>query len=434
MVNTHFFHVKIVLLVLTGVVAFLAVGCGKDTPAPTAKERPIAESPPATSEETQPSAASPRPETPAERAARIHREAVVFDAHCDAVMKAVDEGVDLGVRSDEGHVDFVRMAEGGLDIEVFAMWVEPEYWPDQATQRAQQMLDSLLENFARHPDKIELARTVTEARRITGQGKAAAFLGLEGGHAIEDDKRNLKMFYDKGVRYMTLTWWHNTNWADGSGDKPKWNGLNDLGREIVREMNSLGMVIDVSHASEKTFWDVLEVTTKPIIASHSNTRAIADHHRNLSDEQLRALKANGGVVGINFVPGFLDPKAVEASSKLHQALKPELEAIKKKYKKDPQKSRKERWALWRKRSKELPRVSLDRVIDHIDHVVKIAGIDHVGLGSDFDGFSSGPVGLEDCTDLPLITEKLLERGYSQLDVKKILGENLLRVFEDNSGK
>jgi membrane dipeptidase len=414
--------------------SLLACGPSTTEQAPDVAEHevaPVSE----TAETPEPVPPEPTPtETAAERAARVHREAIVFDAHCDAVMKVVDDGVDLGVRSDEGHVDYVRMAEGGLDVEVFAVWVEPEYWPNKAKQRALQMIDALHRSFESHADKIGLARTVADARRLVAQGKLAGFIGIEGGHAIEDDKSALEMFFDKGVRYMTLTWWHNTNWADGSGDKPKHHGLNDLGREIVREMNRLGMVVDLSHVSDETFWDVLEVTDKPVICSHSNTRALADHHRNLTDDQLRALAKNGGVIGINYVASFLDSDFNAASNKLRARLKPRMDKLKQKFKHDPREGRRRRWALWREKAAELPQVPLDKMIDHIDHAVKIAGVDHVGLGSDFDGYSVGPQEIEDCTSLPLVTVKLLERGYSEEDVRKILGGNLLRVFEANFGR
>jgi membrane dipeptidase len=424
-------HPRALLLAATVVVA----ACGQQPPEREDRATAPAAAPTVDAAARAVTEPEPPPETADQRAARIHEEAIVFDAHCDALMKVVDDGVDLGVRSDQGHVDFVRMAEGGLDVEVFAVWVPPDFWPDRAKQRALTMIDALHDALKRHPDKAALARTAADARRIVGQGKVVAFLGIEGGHAIENDKSALAMFFEKGVRYMTLTWWNNTGWADGSGDKPKHHGLTDLGREIVRKMNQLGMVVDVSHASEETFWDVLETTSKPVIASHSNARALHDHHRNLTDDQLRALAKNGGVIGISFVAGFLDPEFDKASDKLRKKLKPELDAIRKKHKKDPRRGRKERWAYWAEQArKELEPVPLDRFLNHIDHVVKVAGIDHVGLGSDFDGFTIGPAGIEDCTSEPLVTAKLLERGYSEKDVRKILGENFLRVFEANIGQ
>lgn len=376
--------------------------------------------------------AEPAPaESPEERARRVHFDSVVMDAHCDSIMRIIDDKVDLGVRTDEGHIDFVRMKEGGLDVQVFAVWVSPDHWKKGAKKRALDMIDAFDRNVAANPDLATKVLDVPSARRAVADGKIAAFLGIEGGHAIEDDPKNLAMFYDRGVRYMTLTWWNNTNWADGSGDKPKWHGLNKKGEEIVREMNRLGMIVDVSHVSEETFWDVMEITDSPVIASHSDARALNDHHRNLSDDMLRAVAKNGGVVGVNYVAGFLDGAFMEGREKLKKALAPRLAALEKKYRKDPSKAREEQWALTNEESRrQLAPVHLSTVVDHIDHIAKVAGVDHVGLGSDFDGFGLGAAELSDCTKLPLITRMLVDRGYSDEDIAKILGGNFLRVFEE----
>jgi membrane dipeptidase len=363
------------------------------------------------------------------KAQQINQKAFVFDAHCDTVMRILEQGVDIGVRSKEGHIDIPRMKEGGLNALVFAMWVEPDFWPHRAAFRTLEYADTLVRTIDAHPKELGLALSVKDARRLTKEGKVAVFLGIEGGHAIEDSLATLRMFHRLGVRVMTLTWWHNTNWADGSGDEPKHQGLTELGKQIVREMNRLGMVIDVSHASDKTFFDVLEVTTKPVMASHSCVRAICDHHRNLSDKMLKALAKNGGVIGINYYLGFLDPEVNRREEKLWKKLEPEFEKLKKKYKNDRKTFVTKRRELFRKHRTKPPPVPIDRLIEHIDHVVKVAGVDHVGLGSDFDGCSITPKGLDDVSDLPLITEKLLERGYSEKDIEKILGGNLLRVFE-----
>lgn len=363
-----------------------------------------------------------------DKARAINQEALVFDAHCDTVMRILEKGVDLGVRSDEGHIDIPRMKEGGLNAQVFAMWVEPDYWPHRAVFRTLQFADAMFRTLGKHSDKLGLALTAKDARRIVKAGKVAVFLGIEGGHAIEDSLATLRMFHRLGVRVMTLTWWHNTNWADGSGDKPQHHGLTEFGKQVVREMNRLSMVIDVSHVSDETFYDVLKVTTKPVMASHSCTRSICNHHRNLSDKMLKALAKNGGVIGINYYLGFLDPEANRREEKLWKVLDPKLEELKKKYKNDPKTLMIKRRELFRKYRKKPPPVPIDRLIDHIDHVVKVAGVDHVGLGSDFDGCSITPEGLDDVSDLPLITEKLLERGYPVKDIEKILGGNLLRVF------
>ena len=370
-------------------------------------------------------------EAPADR---LHHDAFVFDAHCDTVMRIVNDGADLGVRSDEGHIDLPRLREGGVDAQVFAMWVAPRFWPDRATARALEMLEALEDLFRRHPDRIALARTARDAEAIAARGKVAAFLGLEGGHAIEDSLDTLRRFHARGVRLMTLTWMKNTNWADGSGDTPRWHGLNDLGREIVREMNRLGMVIDVSHASDETFRDVLELTTRPVLASHSCCRALCDYHRNLDDEMLRALARNGGVLALNYFNGFLDPEVNRQVVALWEDDHPELDALAEQYRDDTDAHRQARRAWWRGRMARLPEVPLERLLQHIDHAVEVAGIDHVGLGSDFDGVSLLPVGLRDTADLPRITAGLRARGYRAEEIRKILGGNVLRVFREVIGE
>jgi membrane dipeptidase len=369
-----------------------------------------------------------------ERAREINQQALVFDAHCDTVMRILEQGVDLGVRSDEGHIDIPRAREGGLNVQVFAMWVEPDFWPHRAAFRTLRYTDAMYRTIEKHSDKLGLALTVRDARRLVKQGKLAVFLGIEGGHAIEDSLATLRMFHRLGVRVMTLTWWNNTNWADGSGDKPKHHGLTEFGEQVVREMNRLGMVIDVSHVSDETFYDVLRVTTKPVMASHSCTRSICKHHRNLSDKMLKALAKNGGVIGINYYLGFLDPEVSRQEEKRWKALEPRLQELNRKYKNDRKTLTEKRRELYRSHQRKPIRVPIDRLIEHIDHVVKVAGVDHVGLGSDFDGCSITPTGLDDVSDLPLITEKLLEGGYSQEDIRKILGGNLLRVFEAALGE
>jgi membrane dipeptidase len=270
---------------------------------------------------------------------------------------------------------------------------------------------------------------VAEARRIVSQGKVAAFIGLEGGYPIQGDPARLELLFEVGVRYMTLTWNHSTSWADASGDEPQHGGLTATGRQVVREMNRLGMVVDVSHASDETFWDVLETTRAPIIASHSNARALCDHPRNLSDRMLRALAENDGVVGVSFVPGFLEQTYSAEARRRIAAIQPELERLDRDCRQAPGPCRKQRRRIYRRALAGLPPVSISRVLDHIDHVVQVAGVDHVGLGSDFDGFSVTPEGLEDVSRLPRITAGLLARGYSEEDVRKILGRNFMRVFQ-----
>ena len=343
----------------------------------------------------------------------------------------LDEGFDIGSRANDGHMDIPRMKEGGLDVEFFAIYVDSEYAAKGGSaRRALDMIDVVYEQVARHSDSMEMAYTTDDIRRITAKGKIAALMGIEGGHAIEDSLHALRSFYRLGVRYMTLTHVNTNNWADSSGsfenpggDKKRWGGLNDFGREVVREMNRIGMLVDISHVADETFWDVMEVSKAPVIASHSCARALCDHTRNIDDDMLRALAKNRGVIMINFYDTFLDQRRVDALRK-H---KPERDAIKAKYKDDPAARSK---AIDEFDAAHLPPTPLSVLVDHIDHVVKVAGVDHVGLGSDFDGGVTLPVGMKDVADLPVITYELLRRGYSEADVRKILGENLLRAMAE----
>jgi membrane dipeptidase len=364
-----------------------------------------------------------------QHALRIHKEAIVVDAHSDTPLRLVDQKIDIGVRSIEGDMDIPRLCEGGIDAQVFAAWVDPNFLPNNAIKRAIALLDGLTEQIAKYPDKIEIALTATDVRNIVSENKIAAILAVEGGHAIEDDLAVLRTFYKLGVRYMTLTWMNTNNWADAAGDIAKWGGLTEFGVKVVKEMNRLGMLVDVSHVSDETFWDVLQVSSDPVIASHSCCRALCKHFRNLSDDMLKVLAENGGVLCINFYNGYLDSEYTKQWRELNRELKPLRDSLKKKYADDRSKVLAEyRPIVEKKKADRIRPVPLDKLIDHIDYAVKVAGIDHVGLGSDFDGVSDMPVGLEDCTGVPKITEALVRRGYSDEEIRKILGENFLRVF------
>jgi len=306
-------------------------------------------------------------------------------------------GENICVESRSGHIDLPRLMKGGVDAQFFAVFVHPRIAGDERVNRARRMIRLVKEAVESCPDKTGLATNAADIDRLVGQGKIAALLGLEGGHAIQGKLETLREFYNLGVRYMTLTWSNSNEFADASDGEKKWNGLNDIGKLIIREMNRIGMIVDVSHVSDDTFWDVMEVTTKPVIASHSSCRAIRDLPRNMSDEMIRAVGKKGGVVCINFYPRFLADTGEEGSAKERE-------------------------------------VSIEALIDHIHHAVQVAGIDHVGLGSDFDGITAVPKGMKDVTGMPLITEGLLKRGYRPEDVKKILGANLLRVIREVTGK
>jgi len=274
-----------------------------------------------------------------------------------------------------------------------------------------------------------LATSAADIRRADREGKVAALLGIEGGHAIEDDLGVLRMFYRTGVRYMTLTWSINTSWADSSGDKRVSHGLTGFGEQVVKEMNRLGMLVDVSHVSDETFFDVLRVTSAPVIASHSSCRAICDAKRNMTDDMLRALAKNGGVVMINYFSAFIDQDFAKAADRAEDGAKETISKIATETIGDPLARENRMWEMYTQLDGAIPPPSIERVLDHIEHAMQIAGADHVGLGSDFDGITSAPKGLEDVSKLPAITRGLLERGHSDEEVIQVLGGNFLRVFE-----
>jgi membrane dipeptidase len=361
------------------------------------------------------------------RAAELHRRALVWDAHMDTLHRALVEGYDPGTRS-TGHADLERWREGGVRVQVLAIWVDTIYLPHHALRRALQQLDVCHRLAERYPDRVAIARTAADVRSITASGRLAVLLALEGGAVILDDLAMLRAFHRLGVTSMTLTHSASTGWADSSTDTPRWHGLNELGRGVIREMNRLGMVVDVSHVSDATVRDVLETSSAPIIASHSCCRALCDLPRNLPDTLLRDIAAGGGVIGVNFYPPFLDEHARDAmlggAGDLLRLLNQPV---------DVEPARLDEVAAGRHRAFEavegIPAVPIDRVLDHIDHAVAIAGIDHVGLGSDFDGINATPAGLEGAQHFPRITEGLLARGYADEDVMKVLGGNFLRVLE-----
>ncbi len=367
-----------------------------------------------------------QPEDSLRRAREIHRRAIVVDTHADTTQRLVDEQLDLGARAPDGHLDLPRMRAGGLDAVFFSIWVRPKYAP-HFLARALVQIDAVLDQVERHPRDLELARTAADIRRIHDAGKIAALMGVEGGHVLEDNPRVLDALYRLGVRYMTLTWSNSTSWAGSSGDKGRERGLNDLGREIVARMNRLGMMVDISHVSDQTFYDTLAVTRAPVIASHSSCRAITNVARNMTDEMIRALAKNGGVMQINFYSGFLDPVYAAERAKVRPQLDEEERQLEAQWKDDPARLARERRRLALEYDARLPRPGVERIADHIDHVVKLAGVDHVGLGSDFDG-AEMPRGMEDVSQLPRLTAELLRRGYREPDLVKILGGNLLRVM------
>ena len=365
----------------------------------------------------------------APRSRQLHDRAIVVDTHADTTQRLVfDPKFDIAARNKNGNIDLPRTKEGGLDALFFSIWVPSDVTGPPAVKRAFDQIDAVREAVRTHPNDMLLATTAAGVRRAAAEHKLAALMGMEGGHMIDDDMRLLRDYFALGVRYMTLTHFKNNNWADSSTDKPAHNGLTPMGRDIVRELNRLGVMVDISHVSDKTFFDALEVTKAPMLASHSSSRAIANHPRNMTDDMMRALARNGGVVMINYHAAFLSEEFRGAPRS--PELQAQSEAIAKKCGANEACSILEGERLNRDAMQKglLPKVSWEKIIEHIDHAVKVAGVDHVGLGSDFDG-ATMPFGMEDASKLPRITEALLNKGYSEADILKILGGNLLRVME-----
>ncbi|HEX8746188.1 MAG TPA: membrane dipeptidase [Pyrinomonadaceae bacterium] len=362
------------------------------------------------------------------RALEIHRKAIVVDGHNDITSPMIDEGYDLGTPSvGKYHTDIPRMKQGGVTGQFFSIYVDQRFAKEGGSaRRAMDMIDSVYRLSERYPNDFMMAASTADIRRAKRQKRIAALMGIEGGHAIENSLAALRDFYRLGIRYMTLTHNNTNDWADSCCDASRHNGLSDFGREVVREMNRLGMFVDISHVSDKTMSDVLDVSTAPVIASHSSARALANHRRNIPDELLRRIGQQGGVVMVNFYSGFIDQKVINAAAERSARLKPQLDALNEQYKENPTRLSEERDKLLA--ANPLPVTPLSVLIDHIDHIAKVAGVDHVGLGSDFDGVPSLPEGMQDVAQLPNITYELLRRGYSEQDIRKVLGENLMRAF------
>lgn len=356
----------------------------------------------------------------------LHRDALVWDSHNDLVYRVLYEKLDIGNRLPAGQVDIPRLKEGGVDVQVVALFVANFLYPDKCAWQTMMMIEAMTNAIEQNSNTVELARTGSDIERITKAGKIAMPLSIEGGHAIENSLELLRKYHDLGVSSMTLTHAISHDWADSSSDKPRWNGLTEFGKDVIREMNRVHMVIDVSHVSDKTFYDVLETTTDPVIASHSCCRALNPHSRNLSDDMIRSLANNGGVICINFVLYHLSDDYNRARNELMAIGKPFYSRL-------PVVNDVELriatehldagryWPL-----ENLPTV--DDILDHIDHAVKVGGIDHVGIGADMVARMLSPVGMRGAQDYPAITAGLTERGYSDAEIKKILGENMLRIW------
>lgn len=354
---------------------------------------------------------------------KLHQNAFVLDSHCDTPLRLI-EGSDLGKKLHKGHFDYIRMKEGGLDAVFFAIYTSGKLEPDAATRRALQLIAGVYDSVEANSNKVAIALDAEEALTNRENGLLSIFLGMENGAPIQKDMGLLRLFYDMGIRYMTLSHAANNEICDSCASKEKrWNGLSPFGIEVIKEMNRLGMLIDVSHISDEAFYDVLKHSDQPVVATHSCCRAIANHPRNLTDQMIIDLAAKGGVIQINFYPPFLNSEYAEKFWPLCD----EFEKAEELYKLDPIKHE----ALYNQASEKmfaLDRPSYKEIVDHIDHVVKLVGTDHVGIGSDFDGIEVTPEGLEGVDKLPIITKELKSRGYSDEDIVKILGGNFLRLL------
>ncbi|MFZ0690928.1 MAG: dipeptidase [Acidobacteriaceae bacterium] len=375
--------------------------------------------------------------------AAVHHSAIVIDTHADTPQRMLDDHYDLTEPLDGGYLNFASAKQGNLGAEFFSIWVEPKLYEGHYARRTLDLIDTVLQQAAKHPDQMMMAYSPEDIERAHREHKLAALMGIEGGHSIEDSLGLLRDYYRLGVRYMTLTWSNSNNWADSSGDgddpnvKHTQDGLTDFGKDVVYEMNRLGMMVDISHVSDKTFYRAVITSRAPVFASHSSARALDAAPRNMTDDMLRAVarsggpNSKGGVVMVNFYSGFIS----DAWRTAWTAQAPERQA-----------AENAQIAQWKAEGKtvtyemtdamdkqwaaKIPRPPMSLLIDHIDHVAKVAGIDHVGLGSDFDGIPSSPEGIDSAADLPKITAALMARGYSAEDCRKILGQNFLRFFRE----
>ena len=383
--------------------------------------------------ETTPAQDAPRQRTT--DALSIHDRAILIDMHADTVQFMVDENVDINERRTDTHLDAVRMREGGQDAQFFSIWVEPQFFGtggDGAVRRADQQIAAIRALAERHPEAWTLASTAADIRRAVEEGKLSALMGLEGGYAIDGKLENVEKYYRAGVRYMSPTWSVSLDWAGSSGDVVgQTRGLSDFGRQVIREMNRLGIMVDVSHVSDKTFWDIIDTSTKPVIATHSNARSLAAVARNLDDEQIRALARTHGVVCVVLYPAFVEPGWDERKARVDAEIAALVEEASRRRQGTPAQKKIARDRVReREYARRLPPVSIARVVDHIDYIVRLVGIDHVGVGSDFDGIQAVPADLSSVAEFPRLTMELVRRGYTEEEITKILGGNILRVMEE----
>ena len=376
---------------------------------------------------------------------KLHQEAIVIDTHNDVLSQVMMEGKSIEDNlTGQAHTDLNRLMRGGVDVQVFSVFCDEKFGKDTAFKYANLQIDALQAVAQRNPDRMILVNSPAQLQMAVRQQKLGTMIGVEGGHMIEDNLAYLDSLYYRGARYLTLTWNNSTSWASSAKDEsadssitstgtpttPVRKGLTDFGKQVVRRMNELGMMVDVSHVGEQTFWDVMSMTTKPVIASHSCAHAICPVFRNLTDEQIKAIGKNGGVVHLNFFSGFVDPAFTARLQEFRNTHRAEMDSMRARNMAG--------YEIVAQIAKRYPeeaaslRPPLALLLDHVDHIVKLVGVEHVGLGSDFDGISSAPQGLDDVTSYPLITKALRKRGYNKKEIRMILGENFIRVFRANA--
>ncbi len=369
------------------------------------------------------------------QSSKFHHKAILIDTHNDLLTTVLEDNVRIDSNlKGKTHSDLQRFKEGGVDIQIFSIWCDGTYGAGKAFARANREIDSLYAVVNRNPDKMMIVRTPADLKKAVRQKKLGAMIGVEGGHMIEDNLQYLDSLFNRGTRYLTLTWNNSTSWATSAMDEslsaPDKKGLSEFGKQVVRRMNELGMIVDVSHVGEQTFWDAIRTSTKPVIASHSCAHTLCPVFRNLKDDQIRAIAANKGVVHLNFFSGFIDSSFFKRNSAFTQRHKAERDSLLK-INPEPYFADSKLFDKYADEVRDL-RPPLSALLDHLDYIVKLVGVDHVGMGSDFDGVNSTPQQLDDVTSFPLITDELFKRGYTKKQVRKILGENFMRVFAANS--
>jgi membrane dipeptidase len=373
----------------------------------------------------------------AQSVAGLHAKAVVVDTHNDVLTEVISKKIDISHRLTVGHSDLDRWEQGGLDVQFFSVWTDKVprnkegFFADAVEE-----IDTLHHILLRNPTRMRFATNYREVKRGIRQEKLVALIGVEGGHMIENDMSKLEQLYEKGMRYLTLTWNNSTPWASSAMDETlhpeniSQKGLTEFGRQIIKRMNELGIIVDLSHTGEQTFYDAIAASSKPVLLSHSSVWNICPVFRNVKDDQIKAVAKNGGVICINFYPGFISKEYDERSTYLNGPRKKSMQDSIFLLLHDST-AMKASWDKYYDAEMDKVRPALAQVVDHIDYIVKLAGIDYVGIGSDYDGIGSVPIGLEDVTTYPRITEELVKRGYTNSAIKKILGGNVMRVMKAN---